>query len=668
VGYLAATLPMAFLGPLGRYLFPFGGFYLISFVFLVGLLWSFPADWPARRQLVFIFSLAVVIRLAFFSFPASHDVNRYIWEGHVLNNGFNPYIHSPSDPILKPLINEIWHGINHKDASACYPPLAMILFRLAAFISPTPLFFKVLMTFFDLATIWVLACLLRSHGLPPSRLVLYALNPLVLLFVAGQGHLDAMQAFFICLCFLLFAHKREGWGFFSLGCAVMSKYFAIILVPFLINAKNWRKGIFLLGALVAFYLPFRGTGTSFFTSLVPFGTVMHYNDSITVFLRAVLGTNAAWGSAILLGVFLSIIFLTVHDPLRSSYLAIGSLLVLLGTLHPWYLVMITPFLLFFPSWAWLYLHLAVLFTFPVMHVEYHTGVFQEIHWLKLLEYAPFYGLLVWGTLRKAQIIPARAFKRAGNISVVIPTLNESEHIGHCLEALRRETAITKAMVVDGGSTDGTREIARRMGYPVVTGERGRGSQIRTGINCSGGDVILILHADCVIGEGTPALILRELNEKPWYIGGAVGMEYFSSSMKTRFISWLNNVRAMWTGISFGDQAQFFRREALHRIGGFPDLMLMEDVELSQRLKEKGPLCFIPRGVAVSSRRWDQLGFWSTGKGVIWRCLGYLIQRRLGRGEERRGDASSMSATIPVITRANGRRFPRHRPHLGFLNP
>jgi hypothetical protein len=338
---------------------------------------------------------------------------------------------------------------------------------------------------------------------------------------------------------------------------------------------------------------------------------------------------------VLLGGFLLIIFLTVHDPMRSSYLGIGGLLLLLGTLHPWYLVLITPFLLFFPSWAWLYLHLAVLFTFPVTHVEYFTGVFQEIHWLKLLEYAPFYGLLVWGALRKAQIIPGRAFKPAGSLSVLIPTLNESKHIRQCLEALRRETTIMEAIVVDGGSTDGTREIARSMGYPVVTGDRGRGSQIKTGINYCGGDVVLVLHADCLIGEGTSALILRELNEKPWYIGGAAGMEYFYPSNKNRFISWLNNARARWTGISFGDQAQFFRREALDLINGVPDLMLMEDIELSLRLKEKGPLCFIPRGVAVSSRRWEKLGFWSTGKGVIWRCFRYLVQRRLGRGEGRR---------------------------------
>ncbi len=620
IGYLAATVSMACVGPIGRHLLLFGSLYVFSFLFLLGLFRTFPVDWPVRKQLLLIFSLALAVRLAFLSFPASYDVNRYIWEGSILNEGFSPYIHPPNDPILTPFINEIWHGINHKDAPACYPPLAMLFFRVGALISPTPFFFKVLIVSFDLATIWVLACLLRSYELPFSRLLLYALNPLVIVFVAGEGHLDGIQIFFICLSFLFLTYKREGWGFFSLGCAVMSKYFAVILAPFLINAKNWRKGIYLLVALAAFYLPFWGTGSHFFTSLVNFGTAMHYNDSITVVLRVFLGPNTVWASLILLGFFLLIIFVSAHDPLRSSYLAIGCLLLLLGTLHPWYLVLIAPFLLFFPSRAWLYLHAAVLFTFPVMHGEYHTGVFQEIYWLKIFEYVPFYGLLIWGALRKRPLFPAYSFRPVRSISVVIPALNEAETIGLCLDSLQGEKAITETIVVDGGSSDGTREIARSKGHRVVTAERGRGTQIKRGIKYCRADVILILHADCLIRPNLSALVLRALNENPQCIGGATGMEYLEGSRKNRFVSLLNNTRARWTGISFGDQAQFFRREGLRLMDGFPDLMLMEDVELSMRLKEHGQLCFIPRGVVVSKRRWERRGFWSTGMGVIWLML------------------------------------------------
>jgi rSAM/selenodomain-associated transferase 2 len=633
-GFFLVSFCMACIGPVGKHLYLFSTLYICSFLFLFGLLWTFPSDWSTKNQWVFIFFVSFVIRLAFLFFPISNDVGRYIWEGAILNKGFNPYIHPPNDPILEPIsreMNEVWQIINHKDASACYPPLMMFFFRFAAFFSPTPIFFNIFIVLFDLATIWVLALLLRSYKIPPNRLLLYALNPLVLVFIAGEGHLGAIQVFFICFCFYLFTRGKEEWGFFSLGCAIMSKYFAGIVAPFLINARNWKKSLFLFVALLVFYLPFWNTGRHLFDSLVPFGTVMHYNDSLTALLRIFFGSNTTWISVFLLGICLVIIFLVVHDPFKSAYLAIGALLLLLPTLHPWYLSLITPFLVFFPSRAWLYLHLSVVFTFPVLHMEYYSGVFQEVHFLKLLEYLPFYGLLIWDTFQNRRIFHTRPFEAVSWISVIIPTLNESQNIGGCLKSLQSDRVVMETIVVDGGSTDDTRERAKSLGAQVIHTPKGRGKQIKTGVSHARGEVILVLHADCLIRKGVPDLVLRELNENLHAIGGATGMEFSYKSRANYLIVWLNNLRARWSGIAFGDQAQFFRKEALPLIGGFPELMLMEDVELSMRLKEHGSLCFIPKGIVVSNRRWEKTGFWSNVMRVLWLCLNYLVQRRLGIG-------------------------------------
>jgi rSAM/selenodomain-associated transferase 2 len=559
-------------------------------------------------------------------------MNRYIWEGYILNHGFNPYVHAPNDSVLRPLINDIWQGINHKDASACYPPLVLLLFRSASLISPTLHFFKMVIVSFDVATVGLLIGLVHAHGQPMKRVLLYALNPLVLVFVAGEGHLDAIQVFFISLCFLFFARDRTGWGFFYLGCAIMTKYFALVFTPFLLHAKNWKKSVWLLGVLGLSYLPFWGTGKALFATLVPFGTVMHYNDSLTALFRVFLGQNGVWISVPLLGLCLLAVFLLVRDPVRGCYLAAGSLLLLLGTLHPWYLLLITPFLVFFPSRAWLYLHLAVVFTFPVLQVQLETGVFQEMPWVRLLEFIPFYGLLLWDFARRRRVLSAPVFDPVRSISVVVPTLNESAHIGECLRSLNKENGMTEAIVADGGSTDGTQEIASRMGFRVVNAKTGRGVQIKTGIPYCQGDVILVLHADCTIRERIPGVIIQELNKNPRCIGGALGMEFFHGTVKDRVISWLNNVRARWTGIAFGDQAQFFRKGALPLMGGFPELMMMEDLELSMRLKENGDVCFIPQGVKVSKRRWEAVGFLTNGTWIIRRCIHYLWQRRLGMGE------------------------------------
>jgi GT2 family glycosyltransferase len=98
---------------------------------------------------------------------------------------------------------------------------------------------------------------------------------------------------------------------------------------------------------------------------------------------------------------------------------------------------------------------------------------------------------------------------------------------------------------------------------------------------------------------------------------------------------LNNLRAKWAGISFGDQGQFFRKEVLGTIGGFPDQMLMEDVELAMRLKENGAVCHVSKGIMVSHRRWYEMGFYENFKKVITLCSEYFVKRRLGLGDATR---------------------------------
>lgn len=651
-------------GQIGRDAVRFGALYGASFVLLLGVVRFFPHELSIRRQWLLLLVLAVLARTMFLGFPVSTDVNRYVWEGMLFNRGENPYKLAPDDPALEPYRQdphwkEIWRDVNHKDKSACYPPLSMLVFRAAAAVSPTLGFFKAVIVFFDLAVVGALALLLHSYALEPRRLLLYGLNPLVLVFIAGEGHLDSIQLFFMVFGFYLLKRKRSGAGFFSLGCAVMSKYFAVLFLPFWIHARNARAALWAAVPLV-FYLPFSGTGADLFTSLTGFGTQMHYNDSITAALRTLLDTESATAAAaVLLAVCLAAVFLSVHDPLRSSYLAAGALLLFLPTLHPWYLTLVAVFLPFFPSRAWYYLCFGVAFTFWVLHVEYRTGVFQEIFWVKWLEYAPFYALLLWDFFRQRPPLPWRVFAPVCNLSVVIPALDEEQNIAGCIESVRgavpasvrggrvlltaegaegaekaqkgTENAVSEIIVADGGSEDGTRRAAEEHGASVVSAPRGRGLQIAEGVRAATADVVLVFHADCRLRAGTAERALAMLNRNPHYPGGALGMHFTKPTPGSWLISFLNNARSRLTSISFGDQGQFFRREALPLIGGFPELMLMEDVELSLRLKECGPLGFLPNGVEASTRRWRRAGFF----GQVWKVLrlltAYLLRRRIHAG-------------------------------------
>ncbi len=628
--FLFVTFFMARFGPIGKHALMFGCLYAFSFLLLWFIYKGFPNEWPRRKQLFFIICIGILCRFFFLPFPPSHDVNRYLWEGYIYNQGFNPYLHAPSDPVLKPVVNTIWQNINHKDASACYPPMMVLFFSLLAFISQSPLFFKSIVILFDIAVIFILALISRTRETRPSFLIVYALNPLVLVFIAGEGHLDAVQTFFICLSLYLFIHKKDGWGFFALGCAIMSKYYSLILLPFVITNKNWKKIYASMLPLIS-YIPFMDSGYNLFSSLITFGNSMHYNDSLAVLLRAFFGSHAIFASILLLLICLIVIFLLVHDPMRSSYLAVASLLLIIPTLHPWYLISISFFLVFFPSRAWLYLHFAMIFTFPVLNTEFYTGVFQEIHWLKLLVYLPFFGLLILDFFRHSPLSTQPVFGPVKNLSVVIPVLNESAKIRGALKSLKKEKGLLETIVADGGSCDDTREVARNMGAEVLESERGRGLQIKAGASQCCGDIILVLHADCRIVPGTFERILKELNRNLQWIGGSLGMVYQAVSIKSQFLALLNNVRASWTGISFGDQGQFVRKEVLDIIGGFPKQMLMEDVELSLRLKETGAVCHISKGIEVSQRRWDRTGFFQNFRRVVTLCSAYLIQRRLGLG-------------------------------------
>ena len=291
-----------------------------------------------------------------------------------------------------------------------------------------------------------------------------------------------------------------------------------------------------------------------------------------------------------------------------------------------------PLLVFFPSYAWLYLQAAIVFTFPVVAVEYGTGVFQEIAWLKLFEYIPFYGLLIIGLFKDTYLVRDKSYATPKSISAIIPTLNEADGISRCLTSLKNRTALKEVIVADGGSTDNTKEIAQEQRAKVVTSQKGRGLQIEKGIAKASGDIIIILHADCLPKKGIFKRVLKTLQSQPYVVGGSTGMQFEHRSPKTRLIAYLNNLRAFLTGISFGDQAQFFRAEAVSAMAGFPSMMLMEDVELSLRLKETGRVVFLRDGILASGRRWQGSHF-ATNLITVFRLFPwYLLARRFNKTE------------------------------------
>jgi rSAM/selenodomain-associated transferase 2 len=631
---------LAAIGPLGRHPAASMVLYGAGFVFLIGMFQTFPDCLTPTQAVVLVFTLGVAARTAFLVCTPNTDIYRYIWEGAIQSHGFNPYLFAPADPALAPLaqgeLGGIWRQINNKTFATIYPPAAMLFFRLLAMISPTVLFFKSVFILFDVGVMAVLAVILSLRQLPPSRLLFYAANPLVIVFVAGEGHMDSLQVFFLLLgCFLLLRRRYLG-GVLSLGFAVMSKYLAVTTAPFFWVRRVGLRQLAVLLLPMGFFLAYTSAGVRLFSSFGEFGMNMHYNDGLMELLRMALGDVALAAAGALFLLALAWIWLTEDDPLRGIYLAVGCLLMLLPTLHPWYLLLISPFMCFFPSRAWLYLQAAILFTFPILGHEFQTNVFEEVPSIKLLEYIPFYFILTWGFLRGGHFSREGPFSTPETISVIVPTLNEAGNVGGCLSALQDLPRIIEVIVADGGSTDGTPSSARAQGARVIQAEPGRGGQIRAAVETARGDVLLILHADAILERDAPERLIRALAADRSTPGGCFGMGFAGVSAKRRFIAALNNARAFTTGIGFGDQAQFVRAAALREIEGFPALMLMEDVELSLRLKRLGRPVYLKRGVTVSGRRWQDGAFLENFRIVVGLFFRYLLERRLGLIRDERG--------------------------------
>ncbi len=630
IAWVLDMLLLSQLGPMGKSPLLFATGYVLGFVLMALMVYAFPCEWSRRRSIAVVVGVGVLGRFAFWDFPVSNDLYRYIWEGYIQNHGFNPYLLAPNDPALEALIQgdmaAIWSQINHKDLSAAYPPLVMLIFRALAALSPTASMFKGSMLFFETLTVGALIGLICWRRTHPAHLFWYAANPLVLVYIAGEAHLDIVQAAFVMIGLYFAGSKRPVAAFLMLGSAVASKYFSLVALPFIMRRSNchaWPA----LAIAVVWFLPFVDEFRSLFASLSIFAGQMHYNDALADLLRILCGRFALTALVPILMGLLTVIYLFEQREMRSVYLAFGAVLLCLPTLHPWYILLVAPFMVFYPSRAWLFLMLAAVTTLPVLAIEHDTGVFQEMRWLKWFEYLPFFGLLVFDTLTRYSMLPRPRFPAPKTISVVIPALNEAERITDAIRSARIQKDVVEIIVADGGSSDATRDVARRCGAKVISSPIGRGRQVRKVIKHTGGDVILVLHADSHLLAEASGSMLQALAKHPSVAGGAFKMRFNGHSPKLKLIAWLNNFRALFFGISFGDQGQFVRRQALEKIGGFPDMMLMEDVELSMRLKSISRPLFVHKGVLVSQRRWQHKHYGQNVWLVIRLFLRYLLERR-----------------------------------------
>lgn len=207
-------------------------------------------------------------------------------------------------------------------------------------------------------------------------------------------------------------------------------------------------------------------------------------------------------------------------------------------------------------------------------------------------------------LLAARVVTAPATWSALNtISVVMPVLDEERRIRTALADLATVGNLSEVIVVDGGSTDRTVALARSAGAQVVIAPRGRGPQLNAGAAAATGATLLFLHADTTLPRDAAVHVARAL-ARPDVVAGAFRTWTIADEPRPWFAPLLHlaDLRSRLTRYPYGDQAMFVRASTFHAAGGFPDVPLMEDLELSRRLWKHGRIDTCAASVRVSGRR------------------------------------------------------------------
>jgi rSAM/selenodomain-associated transferase 2 len=188
------------------------------------------------------------------------------------------------------------------------------------------------------------------------------------------------------------------------------------------------------------------------------------------------------------------------------------------------------------------------------------------------------------------------------LSVIIPTWREAPLIEDAVDAAAEIG--DEIIVVDGGSCDGTAELARTAGARVLTAPKARGAQLRAGAEAATGDVYLFLHADARLAPQARSAIERAL-ENDAVVGGGFYVRFLPASWFTRLLEPFNDFRRRLLRRYYGDSGIFVRRDVYERLGGFHDWAIMHDYAFSRRLERAGSCVYLTKTpVWASARRFQ----------------------------------------------------------------
>jgi alpha-1,6-mannosyltransferase len=403
-GYLSQRLFL--LNPVWLYLSIYGilfGFY----AYAAGRIVPRIPETYARQALWLILIGGVIFRLvALPTQPSlSTDMDRYVWDGRLTMHGINPYRWAPNAQTLRWLRDPVWDAMDYKSYQTIYMPVSQIVFAVCNFFFKNSLIgYKLIYTLFDIGVTALLLPILRALKRDPMHVIWYAWCPLPITEVSLAGHQDVVGVFFLMLTFVIILRKRNVWlAGVTLVCAVLTKGFALMLVPMMVRNYGKRFALAAAVSLIYFgmplwvYLPQFLHGMNQYLDNVHVNsslfnwtnmallhvTSLHYEIANRLSQLAIL-TAAAWAAWRRASGY--------ADLIRRAFIVLAVILMVVPTLFPWYLVWVLPFLPLVgkrPSWAFV----ALVCTIGLLYTYYIS--IKPLWWTPILEYVPFYLILAW---------------------------------------------------------------------------------------------------------------------------------------------------------------------------------------------------------------------------------------------------------------------------------
>ncbi len=372
-------------------------------------------------QLWYVVGASVVFRLLFLGAPPvlSDDFYRYIWDGSLVVNGWNPYLHHPqtiADSVVKQIngiTSHLYQNLNSAQYYSVYPPVCQYLFAITGLSTGQGLLGKVVLlrlplVLAEIGNIVLIKRLLSIFRQPVQRVLWYAANPLVIIVLAGSLHLEAYVVFFLLSSLYLWQAGKWLWSTVPFSFAIGVKFWPILLFPLLLKRWGLRRCFYFLltvgGILFVLFYPFlsKENLSHLFQSVQLFYQKFEFNASIYYLCRAVgwywQGYNmiAFLGKGLVVGTVLYILAISLWEKnLQWRHWTITAVLVITGhlllstTVHPWYLVPLIALSCFTPFW------------FPIIwsaliglsYSAYAHTSYQENMVFIMIEYGLVYGTL-----------------------------------------------------------------------------------------------------------------------------------------------------------------------------------------------------------------------------------------------------------------------------------